>query len=130
MELTKNFNTSEFVVSKDYPEIASEIVLSSLEALRLKLLCQCILQPLRNAYGVIKIVSGKRNEELNRKVNGVATSGHLTASACDFTCGAYLPDVYESMKSSPYRQLILHEDYIHVSINIPGKNYKHEAWIK
>ena len=130
MELTKNFTESEFVVSKDYSAIASRIVLTDTEGIRLKLLCQSIMQPLRDNVGAITILSGKRNDELNTLVGGTATSDHLTANACDFTCNRYLPDVYEDMKDAPYRQLILYPTFIHVSINIPGKRYKHERWIK
>ncbi len=131
MELTKHFNYSEFISSKQYPELASKLKLDSSEKLIIRLLCQSILQPIRDEFGKVEIVSGKRSIELNNKVKGSATSDHLYCSAADISTLAYLPDVYEWIIKNhlPYRQLILYDRSIHVAINIPCKDYKHQAWI-
>lgn len=53
----------------------------------LELLCQSILQPLRNSLGQpIRINSGYRNPVVNKGVGGVKTSAHIYGLAADITC--------------------------------------------
>ena len=53
----------------------------------LELLCQSILQPLRDSLGQpIRINSGYRNPEVNKGVGGVKTSAHVYGLAADITC--------------------------------------------
>lgn len=42
-----------------------------------------VLQPMRNALGVINVNSGYRCEKLNKLVNGSNTSGHLYGQCAD-----------------------------------------------
>lgn len=49
----------------------------------LRLLAQEVLEPLRCRFGVLRITSGYRCEELNRRVGGVKNSQHLTGDAAD-----------------------------------------------
>ena len=89
-QLTKNFNLSELVVSKDYPEIAKEIKLTKIDIVKFFYLCVFILQPLRDFLGVpIIVLSGKRNFRLNVLVKGFRNSLHLMLGlfdcAVDFT---------------------------------------------
>lgn len=130
-----NFNYSEFLVSKDHPGEASKMVLTQYEKEIIHLQVESLEQPLRNRFGRAKILSGKRSEELNTLVGGSKTSDHLTCNATDVV---YLdvPDQMEVFKycihmGLPYRQLIYYKDsgFIHKSINIPGKDFKHEALI-
>ena len=47
-----------------------------------------VLDPLREAWGrPIKVTSGYRCPQLNRMVNGVATSMHMTGHAADISTG-------------------------------------------
>ena len=50
---------------------------------RLQELCVHVLEPLRRAFGVIRITSGFRSRLLNQAVGGVATSQHLLGEAAD-----------------------------------------------
>lgn len=52
-------------------------------------LVDTVLDPLREAWGKpIRVNSGYRSAELNRKVGGAATSQHLRGEAADITTGS------------------------------------------
>lgn len=133
-----NFNYSEWLVSDSYPEIAKRMTLSDSEKEIIKLQVESLEQPLRNRFGKVRIVSGKRSPELNSKIKGEENSDHLTCNATD-TIYLEVKDQLEVFKyivksNLPYRQVIFYPEantpFIHKSINIPGKPYKHEAFIK
>ena len=50
---------------------------------RLMLLCECILEPLRQHCGVVVITSGYRCPQLNLAVHGVPGSQHTLGEAAD-----------------------------------------------
>jgi zinc D-Ala-D-Ala carboxypeptidase len=50
---------------------------------RLRKLCQNVLEPLRRRFGMIRVTSGYRSEQLNKAVGGVACSQHLRGEAAD-----------------------------------------------
>ena len=68
-------------------------------------------------------------------VGGSNGSDHLRAAAIDIECrkrsALYVYSTIIEMQL-PYRQCILYEgqNFVHVSVNTPGKSYKHEAVIK
>lgn len=50
---------------------------------RLQQLCEHVLEPLRQRFGVIRITSGYRCDRLNRAVGGVKNSQHRLGEAAD-----------------------------------------------
>jgi zinc D-Ala-D-Ala carboxypeptidase len=127
--LSKNFLLSEFVVSSLYPELANAITLSESEVMAIELLTIRCMQPIRDNFGPIKILSGKRSAELNRAVGGSEYSDHLNASACDFLCThetVSMNSVFEWMKTRPdrvvFRQLLYYksQNFIHISVRTPA----------
>lgn len=46
-------------------------------------LCQNVLEPIRQRFGVLRVTSGYRSPELNAKVGGAATSQHMNGEAAD-----------------------------------------------
>ena len=87
-KLSEHFTLGEFTKSGSHPEVYN---IPSHEAIaNLKRLCGWleVLRERYNAkYGVgeepIRINSGYRSPQLNRKIGGVATSNHLTGCAVD-----------------------------------------------
>ena len=87
-KLSEHFTLGEFTKSGNHPEVYN---IPSHEAIaNLKRLCGWLeeLRKRYNAkYGVgekpIRINSGYRSPQLNRKIGGVATSNHLTGCAVD-----------------------------------------------
>lgn len=133
LRLSKNFVLKEFLVSKEYPQIAKELSPTSVQRCRLILLCQSVLQPIRDHFGhPVIILSGLRSRKLNELIGGAVDSDHLYGAAADF----YVLDkdikevFYLSPADLPYRQMILHseEGFIHISINFPCRLYKRERF--
>lgn len=133
-----NFSYLEFLVSQDHPDLAKAMTLTEHERQIIKLQVECLEQPLRNKFGKAQILSGKRSFVLNKAIGGESNSDHLTANATDIIYQD-VKDQFEVFKyvynmKMPYRQIIYYPDnktpFIHKSINIPGKPFKHEAFIK
>ena len=126
MNFSKNFKEEEFLVSLQYPYIADKMRLRTFQRQRLILLCNSILQPLRDKFGKITIVSGKRTKTLNSLVGGSEDSDHIHCIASDiYPEESRVLDVYNYIKENlPYRELILHFNSIHVSVNIYNRKWK------
>ena len=82
-QLTKNFSLEEMTVTNSgLPNVPNAEQLHFLQ-----LLCEQVLQPIRDAYGKpIKVNSGFRSTEVNRSSHGVENSQHLKGQAADITC--------------------------------------------
>lgn len=132
MQLSKNFTLqellrSETAIRKGYKEqyTPPQIVIDNL-----KLLCEHVLQPLRDYLGVpIRVTCGYRCPRVNKSVGGSATSEHKLGMAADLElwiegkeCNQQLFDAIVAL-NLPFSQLI--DEYgtetapawIHVSYN-------------
>lgn len=126
--LTNNFSLHEMIKSEtasrrdmdNYPH--SDEVLANLTTL-----CEQVLQPLRDAYGVgIKVNSGYRSPDVNAAVGGSRTSDHCKGMAADIEIpgvanrdlALYIRDNFE------FTQLIL-EGYIE---GIPDSGWVHVSY--
>ena len=83
MKLSENFTLAELTVtSVNAPNIPNEEQIKNLQAL-----VDNVLQPLRDLYGKpIRINSGFRSLEVNKKVKGAKKSQHLKGEAADISC--------------------------------------------
>ena len=84
--LTKNFTLEELCWSSTAKQHKIDnITKDPLIIAKLKLVCENILQPVREHYGKpVNVNSGYRGPELNRLVGGVSTSQHCKGEAADF----------------------------------------------
>ncbi len=75
---SQNFCYSEFVVSREHPDLAREIELSDCEKIKVFYLSN-ILEVIRSKCNNLptRILSGKRSPRLNAEVNGALESDHL-----------------------------------------------------
>ena len=129
------FRPREFLVSQGHPEALEGLLLNRGQLQVIELGVDSILDPLRRDLGVpVYIVSGYRTKKLNQLVGGSTSSDHMKACAADITCGVGAHRLYRrALKLHlPYRQLIYYPQngFVHVSWNIPGVPYKHEAWVQ
>ena len=105
MKLTKHFALNEFTRSATATAhgIDNNLDLAKADdrmvAENLQYLCQTVLEPLREHFGMPVVVSsGYRCKELNKMVGGVRNSQHLTGEAAD---------IVPSHESSDLRQWFL-----------------------
>jgi hypothetical protein len=84
MKLTANFTLSEMTKSETALRYGMANEPSEKEIDNLRLLCEEVLQPIRDFYGMgVKVNSGYRHPLVNAKVGGSATSDHCKGFAAD-----------------------------------------------
>ena len=109
MNLTRNFSLLELTKSDTAIRKGIDNQPNADQVDKLKLLCENILQPVRDHFGRVKVTSGFRSEQLCLKIGSSVNSQHATAEAADFECmgtdNAELADWIN--KNLDYDQLIL-----------------------
>ena len=119
MKLSTNFKLNEFTYSKTADEYNVSNAPTKTAVINLKLLCNNILQPLRNYLNKpIFISSGFRSEEVNALVGGTINSQHLRGQACDFYVKNLTPfDIAKAVMdlNLDFDQMILYPDFVHIS---------------
>lgn len=128
MNLTANFSLTEMVKSETALRHGMENTPGEAEIAALRLLCEKVLQPVRDHYGVgVKVNSGFRHPDVNAAVGGSKTSDHCRGQAADIE----IPGVANAdlavwiMENLDYTQLILEfytpgildSGWVHVSYN-------------
>ena len=110
MQLTNNFSLTEMVKSETALRHNMDNTPGEAEIASLRLLCEKILQPVREHYGKgVKVNSGFRHPEVNAKVGGSKTSDHCKGQAADIE----IPGIPNAdlaiwiMDNLEYTQLIL-----------------------
>ncbi len=72
VQLTGNFLASEFACHDDIGTFVPSEAIPGLQAL-----CERVLQPLRDEFGVCTVSSGFRTEEYNASIGGASNSFHI-----------------------------------------------------
>jgi len=86
MNLSKNFTLQELIKSDIAIRKGINNNPNAEQIEKLKLLCENILQPVRDRFGPVKITSGYRSSELCVAINSSINSQHTKAEAADFEC--------------------------------------------
>ena len=83
MRLSKNFILSEFTKSQE--AIRRGINNSAPQQVidNLVLLCENVLEPIREEFGAVSVSSGYRSPQLNRMIGGSTNSQHVYGEAAD-----------------------------------------------
>ena len=85
MQLSKNFSLAELTKSQTAERAGLDNNPSQGEVENLRLLCERVLQPVRDHFNkVVTISSGYRNEILSRKIGSSSKSQHCLGMAADF----------------------------------------------
>lgn len=95
MQLSTNFTLSEFTKSQTALRKNIDNRPDKESICNMKLLCDNILQPLRDKFGPIKITSGYRSTELCLAIGSSITSQHAKGQAADFEMFYGIPNNYE-----------------------------------
>lgn len=137
MRLTPNFDSSEFVVSKAQPELAKQIEVTEADLVKMFQLCINYLQPIRDKFGPVNILSGKRSVELNEAIGGSLGSQHMYENfdaAVDFAVpGKSMETVYNFIKNElnkNYGELIFYPDQNFIHVSLPTQTKLNKTWIK
>ena len=134
MKLTQNFSLAEMTKSDTALRLDMDNTPGDEEIANLQALCENVLQPIRDAYGVgVKVNSGFRHPDVNGAVGGSKTSDHCKGMAADIEIpGVANADLAEWISENlEFRQLILQfytpgipdSGWVHVSYN-PEDNKK------
>lgn len=128
MNLTKNFTLAEMTKSETALRHDMDNTPGEAEIASLKLLCEKVLQPVRDHYGKgVKVNSGFRHPEVNAKVGGSKTSDHCRGQAADIE----IPGIANAelakwiVDNLDFRQVIL-EFY---TPGIPDSGWVHVSYI-
>ena len=128
MNLTKNFTLSEMTKSETALRHGMDNTPGEQEIAALKLLCEKVLQPVRDHYGKgVKVNSGFRHPEVNAKVGGSKTSDHCRGQAADIE----IPGVANAelakwiVDNLDFRQVIL-EFYTQ---GVPDSGWVHVSYV-
>lgn len=128
MNLSKNFTLAEMTKSETALRLGIENEPNEQQLSALKLLCEKVLQPVRDHFGKgVKVNSGFRHPEVNAKVGGSKTSDHCRGQAADIEIpGVANAELAEWIKDNlEFRQLIL-EFY---TPGIPDSGWVHVSYV-
>ena len=85
MNLSKSFTLNELTKSQEALRLGIDNTPSDEHILNLKILCDNILQPIRDFYGMpLSVSSGYRSAELCKAIGSSSTSQHTCGEAADF----------------------------------------------
>ena len=109
MQLTRNFSLSELIKSDTAIRLGISNNPNQDQIEKLKLLCENILQPVRDHFGRVTVTSCFRTAELCLKIGSSINSQHCKAEAVDFeVIGVANAEVSDWIhKTLDYDQLIL-----------------------
>jgi hypothetical protein len=128
MNLTKNFTLAEMTKSETALRHDMDNTPGEKEIGNLKVLCEKVLQPVRDHYGKgVKVNSGFRHPDVNQKVGGSRTSDHTRGQAADIEIpGVPNAELAEWIRDNlEFRQLIL-EFY---TPGVPDSGWVHVSYI-
>ena len=131
MELSKSFTLNELTKSQEATRLGIDNTPSEEHIKNLKILCEKILQPIRDFYGMpVSVSSGYRSAALCETVGSSSKSQHTKGQAADFEIfGVHNKEVSDwIVQNLDYDQCILEfwnpEDpnsgWIHCSYNDEG----------
>ena len=127
MNLTANFSLHELTKSETALRMGFDNTPGEAETEALRLLCEKVLQPVRDYFGKgVKVNSGFRSSESNAAVGGSKTSDHCLGRAADIEIpGVANADLAQwIMDNLDYTQLIL-EFY---TPGIPDSGWVHVSY--
>ena len=123
MKLSEHFELNEFTRSATADRLHIDNSIPEELIPNLKNLCQQVLEPLREHFGIpIVVSSGYRCPALNRAVGGVSNSQHLTGEATDIVMPNLTEAFHWLIDNVPFDQLGFESKgttkWIHVSCKL------------
>jgi hypothetical protein len=131
MNLSKSFTLNELTKSQEATRLGIDNTPNEEHILNLKLLCENVLQPIRDYYGMpVSVSSGYRSAKLCEAIGSSSKSQHTKGQAADFEIfGVANKDLADFVvKNLDYDQCILefwnenepNSGWVHCSFNALG----------
>ena len=127
MQLSRNFSLLELTKSDTAIRKGIDNNPNADQIEKLKLLCENILQPVRDHFGRVKVTSGFRSVELCTAIGSSARSQHAKAEAADFeVVGTDNAELFDWIKSNLTPDQLILEFY---TPGEPNSGWVHCSWI-
>ncbi len=126
MQLAKNFSLAEFEHSSTAWRLNLDNRLPQQYLANATALCQTLLQPIREQFGQVILLSGYRCPALNSAVGGALHSQHMQGAAADIHVPGQSPKqvcAWVIVAELAFDQLILEGTWTHISFaDVPRRN--------
>lgn len=120
-QLSKHFKLKEFTLSGTAIRRGWKNEPDDLHIYCMRQLCEHVLEPLRERFGVIRITSGFRTKQLNDAVGGADLSQHMQGQAADL----FIPN--KEIGKKMYLFAIQHIDFDQLILEVD--NRRHRMWL-
>ena len=127
MNLSRNFSLQELIKSDTAIRKGIDNNPNADQIEKLKLLCENILQPVRDHVGRVKVTSGFRSSELCAAIGSSVNSQHARAEAADFeVIGTDNAELFDWIKDNLEPDQLILEFY---TPGEPNSGWIHCSWI-
>ena len=128
MQLSRNFSLLELTKSDTAIRKGIDNNPNADQIEKLKLLCENILQPVRDHFGRVKVTSAFRSVELCLAINSSANSQQAKAEAADFeVVGTDNAELFDWIKNNLEPDQLILEFY---TPGEPNSGWIHSSWIE
>ncbi len=123
MNLSKSFTLNELTKSQEATRLGIDNTPNEEHILNLKLLCENILQPIRDFYGMpVSVSSGFRSPDLCEAIGSSRTSQHARGQAADF-------EIFSVANKELAEFIIKHLDYDQCILEFWNENEPNSGWV-
>ena len=123
MNLSKSFTLNELTKSQEALRLGIANIPDEEQILNLKILCEKILQPIRDFYGMpVSVSSGFRSPELCKAIGSSSTSQHTRGEAADF-------EIFSIANKALAEFIVANLDYDQCILEFWNENEPNSGWV-
>ena len=123
MELSKNFTLNELTKSQEATRLGIDNTPNEEQINNLKILCEKLLQPIRDFYGMpLSISSGYRSVALCEAIGSSAKSQHTKGQAADF-------EIFNITNKDVADFIVQNLDYDQCILEFWNENDPNSGWV-
>jgi hypothetical protein len=123
MKLSENFTLDELTKSQEALRLGIANIPNEEQILNLKILCEKILQPIRDFYGMpVSVSSGFRSPELCKAIGSSSTSQHTRGEAADF-------EIFSIANKALAEFIVANLDYDQCILEFWNENEPNSGWV-
>ena len=123
MNLSKSFTLNELTKSQEALRLGITNIPNEEQILNLKILCEKILQPIRDFYGMpVSVSSGFRSPELCKAIGSSSTSQHTRGEAADF-------EIFSIANKALAEFIVANLDYDQCILEFWNENEPNSGWV-